>query len=201
MSLPLAFGTTLDTIPAAAGYLQAEPHRISAWHACLPTGPRVGLTWAGNPQHSNDRRRTIPAAALAPLLAVPGLTCVSLQYGQAMAGLPDLTPRLTDFAATAALITCLDLVITVDTAVAHLAGALGVPTWIILPHASDWRWMAAREDSAWYDSVRLFRQTRPGEWAGVVSRVVNAVSETFLPLVAKRIGKVPIQSEDGILHQ
>jgi tetratricopeptide (TPR) repeat protein len=201
MSLPLVFGTELDTIPAANGYLQADPARIAAWRATLPTGPLIGVAWAGNPLHTNDRRRSMPAAVLASILAVPGATCVSLQHGQAMAGLPDLTSRLTDFAETAALIACLDLVIAVDTAVVHLAGALGVPAWIILPHAQDWRWVAGRDDSPWYASVRLFRQSRPGDWNHPVARIAATLSEAFLPTLAKRVRKVPVQGEDRVLHQ
>jgi Flp pilus assembly protein TadD len=142
------------------------------------TGRRtIGLAWAGNNLHSNDRRRSMPPALLAPILVLPDVNCISLQYGETLDGLCDLTPMLTDFAETAALIARLDLVITVDTAVAHLAGALGVPTWIMLPHAPDWRWLLGRDDSPWYASVRLFRQATPGDWGGVVARVVAALSD------------------------
>ena len=176
MSLPLALGTTLGSIPAAAGYLRADPIRRQAWRDRLPAGRRIGLAWRGNRLHANDRRRSMQAETLAPILALPGLHCVSLQPGEPLAGAPDITPWLTDFAETAALIACLDVVITVDTAVAHLAGALGVPSWIMLPHAPDWRWLRERDDSPWYRSVRLFRQPKPGDWPCVVERVVDALS-------------------------
>ncbi len=137
----------------------------------LPAGRKVGIALAGNPRHSNDRRRSVPAELAAMFPAIPGLSFVSLQYGGAIAGLPDLTHRLTDYAETAALIDNLDLVISVDTSVAHLAGALGKPVWIMLPHAPDWRWLTERADSPWYASARLFRQTAPGDWVGVLNRV------------------------------
>jgi tetratricopeptide (TPR) repeat protein len=180
MSLPRLFGTTLETIPSPGAYLQADWARQAAWAAARPAGLRVGLVWAGNPAHSNDRRRSAPAAALAPLLdAAPG-AFVSLQVGPAAGdaaalGLADNAAALTDFAETAALVAGLDLVITVDTAVAHLAGALGVPTWVMLPHAPDWRWLLHRADSPWYQSMRLFRQDRPGDWDGVIAQVASAL--------------------------
>jgi Flp pilus assembly protein TadD len=181
MSLPLAFGTTLDSIPAAGGYLAADPVRVAAWRSRLPAGCSIGLAWAGNWLHSNDRRRSLPTELLTPILCSPGFNGISLQYRQTLPGLPDATPWLTDFAETAALIACLDLVISVDTAVAHLAGALGVACWILVPYAPDWRWLRDRSDSPWYDSVRLFRQTSPGDWAGVVDRVVAALAGRLPP--------------------
>jgi tetratricopeptide (TPR) repeat protein len=179
MSLPLAFGTRLDAIPAANAYLHADPQRVVAWDAALPTGRRVGLAWAGNKLHSNDRRRSIPAPALGPLLARPGISFVNLQVGPAareIPELPDLTPRLTDYAETAALIAALDLVVCVDTSVAHLAGALGKPAWVMLPHAPDWRWLLGRDDSPWYESLRLFRQPAADDWGSVVAAVVAALA-------------------------
>jgi hypothetical protein len=178
MSLPLAFGTRLDTIPSADGYLRADPARIATWAERLPNGRRVGLAWAGNALHSNDRRRSMPPAALAPLLAMPGISFVNLQVGpaaQAIPALPDLSAWLTDYAETAALIANLDLVISVDTSVAHVAGALGKPAWVLLPHAPDWRWHLGRGDTPWYSSLRLFRQPEPGDWASMVDAVVRAM--------------------------
>ena len=181
MSLPRLLGTTLQTIPAHRHYLRADPARAAAWDARLPPGLRIGLVWAGNPAHSNDRRRSIPANLLAPLLAAAPGAFVSLQLGPAapaitsLYGLADNAPALTDFSETAALITTLDLVIAVDTAVAHLAGALGAPTWVMLPFAPDWRWMLHRSDSPWYPAMRLFRQGRPGDWPGVIVAVVAAL--------------------------
>jgi tetratricopeptide (TPR) repeat protein len=180
MSLPRLFGTRLETIPSPGAYLHADPARRAEWARRLPDGLRIGLVWAGNPAHSNDRRRSAPLAALAPLFAAAPGAFVSLQVGPGAAeaarfGLVDNAAALTDFAETAALVAGLDLVITVDTAVAHLAGALGVPTWVMLPYAPDWRWLLHREDSPWYRSLRLFRQNQPGDWPGVIARVAAAL--------------------------
>lgn len=178
MSLPRAFGTTLDRIPSFPAYLSPDPADRARWAARLdgPGGRRVGLVWAGNPRHRNDRNRSIPADRLAPLLDVPGLRLVSLQTGPARDSVPSaLRDRLErpleisvegarDFADTAALVANLDLVVTVDTAIVHLAGALGVPAWLLLPSAPDWRWLLDRADSPWYPSLRLYRQPRPGDW-------------------------------------
>ncbi len=192
MSLPRLFHTGAETIPAASGYLMPDPLLAEAWDTTLPFGLRVGIAWAGNPAHHNDRRRSLPVTALAPIVGAGARMLVSLQVGpqapdiSKVFGLKDFSHQLTDFAATAALIAGLDLVITVDTAVAHLAGALGIPTWLMLAHAPDWRWMLNRDDSPWYSSMRLFRQERPGDWAGVVERVATALtgivrpSESFL---------------------
>ncbi len=179
MSLPRLFATTARTIPFAAGYLAADPVRVAAWRAHLGPGPgrkrTIGLVWAGNPDHVNDARRSMPPAALAPILAAPGLRFASLQPGAdpAWLGIPvlDLAQRPTDFAETAAALFALDLLITVDTASAHLAGALGRPAWVALPYAPDWRWQTARSDSPWYASLRLFRQPRPGDWASVAAAI------------------------------
>jgi tetratricopeptide (TPR) repeat protein len=181
-SLPLAFGTRLDTIPSEISYLPAPAaSRVQAWEDRL--GPRnrlrVGLVWSGNPNHGNDHNRSIPLRTLSRILDVDA-TFVSLQKdarpddkgapGERTA-IVDLTAHLTDFGETAALISCLDLVITVDTSVAHLAGALGRPTWILLPYMPDYRWLLNREDSPWYPTVRLFRQTETREYATVIDRV------------------------------
>jgi len=174
MSLPRVFATRPTTIPAAGGYLVADPVRVATWWAALPAGRKVGVTWAGNPGHSNDRRRSLPPDALAALLAAPGVRFIPVQPGERTgdAALPDLPARLIDYADTAALIANLDLVVTVDTSVAHLAGALGVPCWVLLPFAPDWRWRLGCRDSLWYASVRLFRQPAPGAWSDVVANVV-----------------------------
>jgi cytochrome c-type biogenesis protein CcmH/NrfG len=174
MSLPRVFATGPTTIPAAGGYLTPDPVREAAWWTALPPGPKVGVAWGGNPNHSNDRRRSLPAASVAALLAAPGIRFISLQLGPraSEAELPDLSARLPDYAETAALIANLDLVVTVDTSVAHLAGALGVPCWVMLPFAPDWRWRLGREDTDWYSSLRLFRQPTPGAWRDVVAQVV-----------------------------
>ena len=183
MSLPLAFSCELDSIPRPEGYLQADPARMRDWRRRLPAGRKIGLACFGNPLHSNDRRRSMPAALLSPLLqggnAGGNATFVGLHPDRAMAGVLDVAAGLTDYAASAALIANLDLVVTVDTSVAHLAGALGVPVWIMLPFAPDWRWLLERDDSPWYRSARLFRQSAPNDWAGVVERVGIALRHRF----------------------
>jgi len=172
MSLPRLFGTTLDTVPGASGYLRADPKRSVVWSARLPPGRKIGVAFAGNPRHTADRRRSIPLDLVVPLPEIPGVTFVNLQHaGSARGlGLPDLTRWMTDYAETAALIDNLDLVITVDTSVAHLAGALGKPVWVMLPFAPDWRWLLHRLDSPWYQSAILFRQPAAGDWVSVTGR-------------------------------
>jgi tetratricopeptide (TPR) repeat protein len=184
MSLPRAFGTTFASIPSQVPYVHAPKAATSAWRArraALGTQRKVGLAWAGNPKHKRDRARSLPVELLAPLLAAPGCVFFSLQKGDAAGSLVDLDPRgerivdytaeLETFADTAALVSALDAVITVDTAVAHLAGALGKPVWVLLPFAPDWRWMRNRPDSPWYPSARLFRQPRPGDWKSAIDAV------------------------------
>jgi tetratricopeptide (TPR) repeat protein len=181
-SLPLAFGTRLDTIPSDISYLPAPAeNRVQSWKDRL--GPhnklRVGLVWSGNPNHSNDHNRSIPLRTLSRILDVDA-TFVSLQKDlkpddeaalQEWTDIIDLTADLADFNETAALVSCLDLVITVDTSVAHLAAALGRTTWILLPYLPDYRWLLNRDDSPWYPTVRLFRQTATREYADVLDRV------------------------------
>jgi tetratricopeptide (TPR) repeat protein len=186
MSLPLAFGTTLETIPAPAGYLRADPARVARWAPRLAqagAGPRVGLVWAGNPEALGDRVRSMPLSVARPL-AEAGATIVSLQKTMSaadraeIATLPaalDSAGDFADFADTAAVIAQLDLVIAVDTSVAHLAAALGRPTWLLLPAVAEWRWLRERDDSPWYPTMRLFRQSEPGDWAGLVTRVRAAL--------------------------
>jgi len=186
MSLPLAFGTTAATIPAPVPYLRVPAERINAWRARLAHlgRPRVGLVWSGKPSHKNDHNRSIALSCLEPLLSVAGVAFVSLQreYREAempaLAGLPilRLDDAITDFADTAAAIGELDLVIAVDTAVAHLAGALGRPLWLLLSHIQDWRWMHDRADSPWYPSARLFRQSEIGDWDGVIAAVARELA-------------------------
>lgn len=182
MSLAGAFGTTVETVPAAMPYLHAPADRLDKWRTRLPRmgRPRVGLVWSGKPSHKNDHNRSIALTRLAPLLVLPGVDFVSLQREVRDADLPAfgqfpallrLDQHLNDFADTAAAIAQCDLVIAVDTAVAHLAGALGRPVWILLSHIQDFRWMLAREDSPWYPSARLFRQPRIGDWDSVIDRL------------------------------
>ena len=186
MSLPLACGARPDAIPSA-DYLPPLPgDRVEAWKRRL--GPhdrlRVGLVWSGNPKQGDDRNRSMPLAALAPLLGL-NATFVSLQKDPRPADkarlgeearILDLTSELTDFVETAALVSCLDLVITVCTSVAHLAGTLGRPTWVMLPYVGDWRWQIDRDDSPWYPSMRLFRQDASRDYTLVVENVHAALA-------------------------
>lgn len=180
LELPRLFGTTLDTIPAAEAYLYADKALVEAWGERL--GPkdalRVGLVWGGNPGHLNDRNRSIEPELFRSLVEMPGVEAFSLLVGRdGEAGrvfgdaVTDLAPHLGDFADTAAAIAHMDLVISVDTAVAHLAGALGTTVWTLLPFNPDWRWMLDRDDSPWYPSMRLFRQEERSHWDGVIERV------------------------------
>jgi Flp pilus assembly protein TadD len=185
LSLPLLFGTRLESIPDRVPYLGVRPTLAERWRrrlAGLP-GWRVGIAWAGDPRHVNDFRRSIELDRLAPLFTVPGISWVSLQTGPRASDLAplaapmlDLSAELTDFAETAGVIANLDLMIAVDTAVAHLAGALASPVWTLLPFSPDWRWMLGREDSPWYPTMRLFRQPAPGEWDAVVATVREALA-------------------------
>jgi tetratricopeptide (TPR) repeat protein/ADP-heptose:LPS heptosyltransferase len=181
-SLPLALRTEVTTIPATIPYLTpSEPH-VAKWRARLEgiAGPRVALAWSGSAAHANDRNRSVALDQLAALLALEQVSFVGLQRdvrdadAQALARFPRLTQighELEDFEDTAAVASLVDLVISVDTSVVHLAGALGRPTWVLLPFHPDWRWMLEREDSPWYPGARLFRQTAPGDWNGVIERV------------------------------
>jgi Tfp pilus assembly protein PilF len=190
-SVPHLIHTTIETIPAQVPYLIADPTRIAAWRqrleAMLPHGVRrVGLAWTGRPTHPNDRRRSIPLARLAPLAAASRASFVSLQKPMPPAdlaamvqfpGFADLSADLADFGETAAVIANLDLIVTVDTAIGHLAGAMAKPVWIMLPKASDWRWLLERSDSPWYPTARLFRQQTPGAWDPVIAAVTAALPQ------------------------
>lgn len=185
MSLGAALQITGTSLPPAP-YLTADPKRARAWAERLGPGFKVGLVWQGHRLHRNDRNRSLPAAALAPLLAVPGIHWFSLQKEPAtgdltaLPGVTDLAAELTDFTETAAAIQAMDLVIAVDTAVAHLAGALGRPVWLALPHAPDWRWLMGRSDSPWYGTARLFRQSERGVWSGPVAAMKAALARLAL---------------------
>ena len=186
MSLPLAFGTTLESIPGAVPYLTVPEAARAAWRGRLggAAGRGIGLCWSGNPGFSADQFRSIPLAMFTPLLADPALVVHLVQTDiregddavvAGHPGLVDLRRELGDFADTAAVIEQLDLVITVDTAVAHLAGALGRPVWILLPYGADWRWLQDRNDSPWYPTARLFRQSVMGDWQPVLDAVRAAL--------------------------
>lgn len=178
MGLPGLLGTTPTTVPTPSGWL-GQPVR-PPYHP-PGAGPRVGLVWRGNPAHSNDRRRSLPTETLRPLLAVPCVEFVSLQVGplaheaESVLGLANLGVSLRDWGGTRDLVATCDLIVSADTSTAHLAGAMGIPTWIMLPFMPDWRWGVGRENTPWYDSVRLFRQPRPGDWTSVVTAIAAAL--------------------------
>ena len=184
-SLPYLMRTEIETIPSPEPYISADAERIAVWRSRLDSmlglGLRVGIAWSGRPTHPNDRRRSMRLARLRPLI-MPGVQFVSLQTPipdvdlpdvPAFPGLVDLSAQLNDFGDTAALIACLDLQITVDTAAAHVAGAMGCPGWVLLGKPNDWRWLLDRSDSPWYPSLRLFRQEAPGAWDGVVAQAAG----------------------------
>jgi len=182
LSLPLAFGTELDTIPADVPYIVAPEARLAKWRDRLgqPRSPHLGIAWAGSSTNRNDHNRSIALARLAPIWSIPGIEFVSLQKEiggnerELLRGNAQIThvgDELEDFADTAAVISLLDLVISVDTSVAHLAGAMARPLWLLLPFAPDFRWMLDRDDSPWYPTARLFRQPSIGDWNRVLARV------------------------------
>jgi Flp pilus assembly protein TadD len=192
MSLPYLCGTDLDSVPAATPYLHADPARAAHWRRRLgrpagAAGLRVGLVWRGNPKHESDDDRSLPGlATMAPLGGVAGVRLFSLQAGAGAAdahapppglGLEPLGAPLGDFAETAALVANLDLVIAVDTSIVHLAGALGVPAWVLLAdHKPDWRWLDGRDGTPWYPRrMRIFRQPRGGNWAALMAQVAGTL--------------------------
>lgn len=185
LSLPRVFATTLKTIPAACPYGSIDPQHRTLWNSRLETGGiRVGIAWAGSAWFTRDAKRSCGLAPFQTLASLPGIRWIGLQKGAAAKQPTDLSgdlhlvnygAKLRDFRDTAALVSVLDLVISVDTAVAHLAGSMGTPTWVLLPFVSDWRWLDAREDSPWYPSMRLFRQARGETWTEVFRRVAAAL--------------------------
>jgi len=193
MSLPGIFGTRVESIPRQIPYLHPEPALIQKWREIL--GPsngkvRIGLAWAGRAEHQFSQHRSIPLRELAPLGQARGIEFHSLQIGPAAEEVLDLpngmmmrnhADRLTDLRETAALISNLDLVISVDTLIPHLAGALGARVWLMLAHAADWRWFLDRDDSPWYPTMRLFRQSSAGDWPGVVNSILPG--QSLLPKV------------------
>ncbi len=181
MDLPGIFSTVLQTIPNNVPYIHPDPVKVDYWRGRLQGDVlKVGIVWAGRPTHTNDRNRSCSLSNFAPLAAIDGVRLFSLQTGDAarqlsqlsgQIAIEDISSHLRDFTDTAAVIANLDLLISVDTAVLHLAGAMGRPVWALLPFTPDWRWMLDREDSPWYPTMRLFRQQTPGDWAGVFQRV------------------------------
>jgi Flp pilus assembly protein TadD len=207
MSLPLALYETSHAIPATIPYLAADPDDAALWRARLSrlAAPRVGLVWAGNSHLGHpafaavDARRSVTLCAMAPLAGVSGVSFISLQKGAPSAQaadppagmvLNDFTARLEDFADTAALIDALDLVISVDTAVAHLAGAMGKPVWVLNRYDTCWRWLLNRSDSPWYPTLRLFRQPGPGDWDSVMRNVATALA-SIAGLTPARVSDTP----------
>lgn len=186
MSLPLVFNTSVDNAPLAGGYLNAPASNTSAWKEKIAptTKKKVGLVWAGNPDHLNDHIRSIPLNLFEAILKLPDCEFYSLQKGAALAQLKDLPHdmivhslgnELNDFVDTAGLLANLDLLISVDTSVLHLAGAMGVPAWGLLQYDPDWRWLLERSDTPWYQSIRLFRQKTFGNWPDVLKDVHAAL--------------------------
>ncbi len=190
MSLPSIFHTKIDTIPAAIPYLQANPELVERWRRkIIPLGGfKIGIVWQGRPEQPYDRYRSIPLANFAPLARLPGVRLISLQKGQGREQLPGISGKfavheLADwedepdgaFMNAAAIIRNLDLVISCDTSVAHLAGALGAPLFVALPLVPDWRWLLHREGSPWYTSAFLFRKTLLHDWEGVFERIAERV--------------------------
>jgi tetratricopeptide (TPR) repeat protein len=189
LSLPLIFGTELASIPADVPYLAADERRVEQWRAILDAHPglKVGIVWQGRRSYRRDRLRSVPLSEFAPLADVPGVQLFSLQKGPGSEQLTEsLAARLhivdlagsldnegSAFMDTAAVMKCLDLVITTDTAAAHLAGALAVPVWVALGFSPEWRWMLDREDSPWYPTMRLFRQAKLGQWGDVFARMAD----------------------------
>jgi hypothetical protein len=186
MSLPLILGTTVDSIPAEVPYLSADPALVQKWKQEIASfqGFKVGVVWQGSRKFQTDRLRSFALAEMEPLSQVPGVRLFSLQKGagseqlalcHSLFAIKDLGARLDEttgaFLDTAAVMTLLDLVITSDTASAHLAGALGLETWVALPHTAEWRWLSGRHDSPWYPTLRLFRQTQAGQWGDVFARM------------------------------
>jgi len=197
MTLPLIFGTELGSIPAAMPYLAADPAAAAVWAERLSVLPRpwVGLVWAGSPTGGLDHRRSMRFAELAPILAAPaGFVCLQIGPGAkdwappAGAATLDATPWIGDFADTAALASQLDLLITVDTAVAHLAGGLGRPVWVLDRFSSCWRWLTGRTDSPWYPSLRLLRQPAPGQWQQPVAEAVRLLNSPSPPIGGRGLG-------------
>lgn len=208
MSAPAACGTELDTIPATVPYLFARDVEIQAWKprvqaAMLADLTReaagyrnVGIVWGGSPTFYNDRNRSVPLAALKPLFEIEKISWFSLQKGEAaraqlaalagVAPVHDFTDDLRDYGDTAALIMNLDLVIAVDTSVAHLAGALGKPVWILVPANGEWRWLEKRADSPWYPTARLFRQREVGDWQAAIDELRDALAEKLKRAAARK---------------
>jgi hypothetical protein len=190
-SLPEIFQTEIGTIPLSIPYIHPKADKAATWRAkldaALPGGRmRVGIAWSGRSTHPNNARRSVRLETLAPILAVPDIDFVTVQkpfpeedreFAKTLSNLFDISTELESFSDTSAVIKALDLVIAVDTGVIHLTGALGCNGWVLVPEPADWRWLLDREDSVWYPTLRLFRQTVPTEWAPLMQRVASALDE------------------------
>ncbi len=213
LSLPGLLGTTMQHIPADVPYLKADPALVDHWQARLQavSGFRVGIAWQGNKNHTEDHWRSLPLARLGPLARVQGVTLISLQKGEGAeqiqtVGFPvtdwtdEMDERCGPFMDTAAIMQHLDLVVTCDSSIAHLAGALGVPVWVALPAVPDWRWFLDREDSPWYPTMRLFRQHKLGQWQELFERMADALAEkagteiVSLDAGSESAGEMPAQA-------
>jgi Flp pilus assembly protein TadD len=208
LSLPLAFATTPDTIPASHPYLRADPALVADWRRRLGSTPawRVGIAWSGSPDHPEDVLRSIPLSAMLAALHRPDIELHGVQTDIAPADRAALTARpgfthhadaLTDFSDTAALLACMDLVISVDTSVAHLAGAMGRPVWLLLQANADFRWLRQRPDSPWYPTMRLYRRTLGAAWGPTLARVGDDLSEASKPGAARTRQVRSAPSRDG----
>lgn len=192
LTLPMLFGTKLETIPASVPYVSVDPALAERWRSRIGDEKRmkIGIAWAGQPEHANDRERSIKLHELAPLAQVPNIRFFSLQKGEpakdaqnppAGMELSDWTADLSDFADTAALVSNLDLILTADTAPAHLAGALAKPVWVLIPANPDWRWLLHRNDSPWYPTMKLIRKTALGDWAPAIQQAADALRSAQKP--------------------
>jgi hypothetical protein len=209
LSLPGLFGTTVGSIPSDIPYIDADPGLIDQWRIRLDDDHKckIGIVWAGNLNHKNDHSRSCSLSDFATLAGIPELSIYSLQKGPASVEVNKwpggekiikLDSEIHDFADTAAIIANLDLVISIDTVVAHLAGAMGKPVWTLLPFVPDWRWLLNRNDSPWYPSMRLFRQTRANDWAGVFKRLKQTLLQEVgnsrcRPTVNQKISKPKLE--------
>jgi hypothetical protein len=186
MSLPMAMGLKLSDLPGKIPYFSADPERVKYWREQLSSyeRPLVAVVWAGRPTHTNDANRSMTLDMIAPL-AIPGVSLLSIQKGPTEAAalnppagmkLATLSPMIANFEDTAAILSEIDLLISVDSSPVHLAGALGKPAWVMLPRLPDWRWLLEREDTPWYPTVRLFRQNTPRDWKEVIERVAKELT-------------------------
>lgn len=210
LSLPRLFGTDLDSIPGDVPYLAATPEKLEQWQPRIHqySGRRVGIFWQGSPTFARDLFRSVPLEHYLPLAEIPGISLLSFQKGHGIEQLqelknttiPDIGTGFEDFTDTAAALKSLDLFVTSDTAVAHLAGSLGVPTWVALGHVPDWRWLLDRSDSPWYPSMRLFRQKQRGDWPELFGRIASELREWSEQPIAELSNRIDV-AQANVPHQ